>query len=161
MSESDPWLCACGCGQRTSTKATEYVRGHRPPPDPVTAFWAKVLRTDGCWIWQGNVGDHHYGRFWNPEAQRNILAHRFSLSLVEPLVEGLEVDHLCRNTLCVRPDHLEQITQDENKRRAMKARPAVTSCRRGHEYDESNTYVNPKGYRECRTCTRERRRAGA
>lgn len=27
-----------------------------------------------------------------------------------------------------------------------------TQCQRGHKYDEANTIVNSKGYRECRTC---------
>ena len=31
-------------------------------------------------------------------------------------------------------------------------------CMAGHEYTPENTYVNPKGKRECRTCTRKRRR---
>lgn len=32
--------------------------------------------------------------------------------------------------------------------------PRSNFCRNGHEYTPDNTYVNPKGYRECRTCKR-------
>ena len=39
-----------------------------------------------------------------------------------------------------------------------------THCKRGHPFDEANTYHKPDGNRACRTCNREkmqRRRAGA
>lgn len=146
--------CACGCGELTSTRQAEYKRGHRPPDDPAERFFSQVEKSDGCWVWTGNVGDHHYGRFWNPATQSNELAHRFSKGLTESLVEGMEVDHLCRNRVCVRPDHLEQVTPAENRRREMAARPLATECHRGHPYDAENTITNSKGYRECRTCRR-------
>lgn len=84
-----------------------------------------------------------------------MLAHRFSLSLVQPLVEGLQVDHLCRNTSCVRPTHLEQVTQAENIRRAALHRERATRCKNGHEYTPENTYINSKGNRECLICRRK------
>lgn len=37
------------------------------------------------------------------------------------------------------------------------------TCPHGHPYDSANTYINPKGWRLCRTCRRqdaERRRGG-
>lgn len=33
-----------------------------------------------------------------------------------------------------------------------------THCKRGHPYDEANTYVDKRGERQCRACSRERRR---
>jgi hypothetical protein len=36
---------------------------------------------------------------------------------------------------------------------------AKVSCPRGHRYDADNTYVNPKGERNCRRCMQERRRS--
>jgi hypothetical protein len=36
---------------------------------------------------------------------------------VGPVPEGLELDHLCRVTTCVRPSHLEPVTTGENVRR--------------------------------------------
>jgi hypothetical protein len=35
----------------------------------------------------------------------------------------------------------------------------LTHCVRGHEYDERNTYVNPRGQRQCRACARVRSKA--
>jgi hypothetical protein len=34
-----------------------------------------------------------------------------------------------------------------------------THCPKGHPYDEANTYVTPRGWRQCRTCNRAHYRA--
>lgn len=39
--------------------------------------------------------------------------------------EGLVVDHLCRNKLCVRPDHLEAVSQSTNVRRGIGSKLTV------------------------------------
>lgn len=39
--------------------------------------------------------------------------------LVGPIPEGLTIDHLCRNTMCVNPDHLEPVTHRENLMRGV------------------------------------------
>lgn len=74
-------------------------------------------KTDGCWEW---VGQHHpttgYGIFaWDG---RGWMAHRFMYALlVGPIPFGYTIDHLCRNRACVKPEHLEAVTQGENVRR--------------------------------------------
>jgi hypothetical protein len=50
-------------------------------------------------------------------------AHRFYYEQhVGPIPEGLQLDHLCRNTRCVNPAHLEPVTGAENMRRRVAAR---------------------------------------
>lgn len=82
-------------------------------------FWARV-DVGLCWHWTG-ADSHEYGRF--RLGGRSVSAHRWAFeSLVGPIGEGLELDHLCRNRRCVNPDHLEPVTPAENTRRAQLAR---------------------------------------
>ncbi|MEW1705993.1 HNH endonuclease signature motif containing protein [Microbacterium sp. NPDC089190] len=49
-----------------------------------------------------------------------MLAHRKAWEQANgrPVPAGLTIDHLCFQTACVNPDHLEPVTQAENNRRA-------------------------------------------
>jgi hypothetical protein len=134
----------------------------RPCPPANHLFWAKVERTDGCWNWTAYKSAGGYGRF----AVRSIAyqAHRVAYEdAFGRIPPGLVLDHICRNKGCVRPDHLQVVTQTTNILRgeawsAVNARK--TACPNGHPYDESNTYVIPStGGRMCRIC-RSAARAG-
>lgn len=87
-------------------------------------FWSKVALPSGqfgCLEWQGARSTNGYGMFWLDGRQGG--AHRWSYErLVGPVPDGLELDHLCANRGCVRPDHLEPVTHRENLRRRGKAR---------------------------------------
>jgi len=89
-------------------------------PTRQTRFWAKVRKEPDCWIWTGaNTGHatHPYGRFRIGYGQ--FVAHRVAwvLDHGEDLPPEMEIDHLCRRTLCVRPSHLDAVTHGENLRR--------------------------------------------
>ena len=76
----------------------------------------KVLVDDGCWHWTGARQSDGYGSFQRSGQTR--LAHRAMYELfVGDIPEGLELDHLCRDRGCVRPDHLEPVAHLENVRR--------------------------------------------
>lgn len=115
----------------------------------------------GCIEWIGSITTAGYGVLWVDG--RDQMAHRISWEIHKgPIPEGLQIDHLCRNTKCVNPDHLEPVTPGENIRRSPNAPPAVnarkTHCRAGHELSGANldTYALSKGRRSCRTCARAR-----
>ena len=74
-----------------------------------------IDRLDGvnaCWLWQGYCGGG-YGLF------KGRGAHRVIWELLrEPIMEGMVLDHLCRNLRCVNPAHLRPITKELNSHRA-------------------------------------------
>lgn len=113
-------------------------------------FWSKVDLTLTCWLWIGVTNHRGYGQFGKSGS-----AHRFAYELlVGPIPEGLELDHLCRVRACVRPDHLEAVTHQENLRRGDNHQRSKTHCPQGHPYDEANTYRRPDGGRRCIACHR-------
>ena len=124
---------------------------------------------EGCWFWLGYHDKNGYGRVGH--RGKNLWTHRVAYELwVGPIPEGLHLDHLCRNTRCVNPGHLEPVTHAENLRRGygVSARNArKTHCAHGHAYDEANTGTTKAGGRYCKACAREkaaryyRRRAAA
>lgn len=95
-------------------KPTKYKDLNKAITDQIR-FWAKVDITDGCWLWNGSKFPTGYGHFHN---DISTFSHRYSLSLVEKLIPGMHIDHLCRNTLCVNPNHLEQVEPVINTRRS-------------------------------------------
>ena len=138
------------------------------PIDPEVRFWGKVDKTQDCWIWTAGTR-RGYGHFWS--SGKDISAHRFSYELlVGKIPDGLQLDHLCRNRVCVNPDHLEPVTLQENLRRgngnkkatkaAAQKRRMQTECKRNHPYNEENTYKRPDGGRDCRECMRLRKTGG-
>jgi hypothetical protein len=111
-----------------------------------------------CWVWLGAPSTSGYGYFWFDRKKR--LAHRFSYELfVGPIPESLVIDHLCRNRMCLRPTHLEPVSDRVNILRgeAPAARNVLKdTCFMGHPFDEENTFVDKNGDRGCRTCQRRR-----
>lgn len=127
-------------------------------------FVANIRFTADCWLWLGTCNHQGYGQI--SIRQRKVRVHRFAYTLcVGPIPEGLTLDHLCRVRNCVRPDHLEPVTQRINLLRGetIAARAArKTHCPQGHEYSPENTYrYLPKSgsrARMCRACDRDRHR---
>jgi hypothetical protein len=128
-------------------------------------FWAKVQKTDGCWLWLGGVNSGGYGSISRGHRQEGMVhVHRVSYEMhCGEIPQGLVIDHLCRNRACVNPAHMELVTLGENVLRGegFSARAArKTHCLRGHEFTEENTYRPPSGGRYCRLCIQIRKREG-
>lgn len=66
----------------------------------------------GCWEWKGRIYNG-YPCCETPEGTK--WAHRVSYALFNgPIAPGMHIDHDCQNRICVRPDHLNQMTPIEN-----------------------------------------------
>ncbi len=78
-------------------------------------FWARVEKSDGCWLWRGKVNGDGYGMV---SLRSKLLgAHRAVWMLeVGPIPDGLCVLHRCDVRNCVRPDHLFLGTKLDNHR---------------------------------------------
>lgn len=116
-----------------------------------------------CWNWIGIIEKNGYGRVRHNG--RSCWAHRVIYEMFRgPIPLGLELDHLCRNTRCVNPDHLEPVTRLINARRASNGRALKMHCKHGHPYNESNTEIvldagGKFRQRICKTCKRSWNRA--
>ncbi len=132
-------------------------------------FWRKVhVAPNGCWVWTASsVGPPGFkgASYWSREEQRMVYAYRCSYeAFVGTIPSHLEIDHLCRNRLCVRPSHLEAVTHRENVRRG--EAPLIAGrfnsdkiyCPQGHPYNLENTHIDTRGARQCRVCNRDRMR---
>lgn len=133
-----PGTCSLeGCGRKVKARGWCSAHHHRwlrtGAPEgslraPLTErLWARVdydgpvppMRPElgPCWLWTGAIGAHGYGVI-GKDGGGVVLAHRAAYEdKVGPIPAGLHVDHLCMVRPCIRPEHLEAVTQAENNRR--------------------------------------------
>ena len=95
--------------------------GRADRPTPEARVFAKVTEGEnGCWEWRGR-GANTYGTAFQ-DGGKAWLPHRWSYTYLRAdIPEGLELDHLCRNRVCVNPWHLEPVTRSENAKRTFQA----------------------------------------
>lgn len=128
----------------------------------IERFMAKIeVLPSGCWQWTGSMWGRKYVQFWVDK--RHVYIHRWAYEyFIGPIPDGLTLDHLCRNTRCANPWHVEPVTNKENGLRG-NSKPAInarkTHCVHGHPFNEANTRIRANGYRQCNECQRLRNRA--
>lgn len=140
------WLTSCGVSLR---------RGPMKLVKPVKVPWTAqckesqlprvmarvaVVGPDECWSWKGGVFrpnrlypntkypccsgyEHGWLKAKRTTPYRLIYEHHYG-----PIPEGMTVDHLCFNTLCCNPAHLQLLTRGENAARKSPAGLASISA---------------------------------
>jgi hypothetical protein len=120
--------------------------------------WCKKINfTDTCWLWTAAADKYGYGRVSLCGA--SVLAHRVAWvgSNNQDIRPGLDINHLCRITACVRPDHLQEASARENLLYGdtiPSQRRARETCPRGHLLADGNLVRRSRGDRECWTCAK-------
>jgi len=86
------------------------------PSNPVMFDMQELGYKTPCWIWQRGKNQYGYGtKYAHP---KKMLAHRWLYEMSNgPMPKGRDLDHLCRNPACVRPDHMEPVPHCVNIRR--------------------------------------------
>ncbi len=95
---------------------------------PIVRLLQRIIVQGHCWIWNGAVSGppgRGYGILWDHTIKRLVKAHRRSYELFRGTIPiGFEIDHICRNRLCINPDHLYVVTHSENIKRGFASRRA-------------------------------------
>ena len=145
----------------------------RPPKPVAERLWKRVRKTRRCWLWTGGKippkrgRTAGYGVVWKDGRTKYV--HRVAYELlVGPIPNGLTIDHMCGNPLCVKPTHLQPLPIRDNILRG--TNPAAENarkahCKRGHPFDATTPGRYGRPDRACRTCQRlsyrkHRRRRG-
>lgn len=132
----------------------------------------RVDATTGCWEVSGSIASNGYPHVSDGRRKKTSTHRAMFEAWYGPIPDGLVLDHICRNTRCANPEHLEPVTNGENVRRgisadATRARYAAqTECKRGHPLSGDNirTFIarNGSAHRTCKMCSADgqrRRRA--
>ena len=117
------------------------------PKDASARLSAKVRLPDpvsGYMEWLGALNTDRYGRIVIDGRARR--AHRVVFEQAYgPIPANRDLDHLCRNRSCVRPDHLEPVTRAENIQRGQAGafNRSKQTCPEGHAYTGDNLRLKP------------------
>jgi len=115
-----------------------------------------------CWEWIGTIGKSGYSKVYLGKGFSER-AHRIMYEyLISRIPDERQIDHLCKNKICVNPNHLKIVTAQENIDRRIHNNQNMdkTHCKRGHEFTLNNFYIiklkNGKTGRSCKKCIKLR-----
>ena len=142
---------------------TRLKRYNRKAPAGLTVkerllFYSYVDRDTGCWEWTSTKNQKGYPRMKIDKVMCG--AHRVSYEMFTgPLIDELEMDHICENRGCINPAHIQQISHGDNIRNGARWRHKKDNhCIHGHKYTEENTQIRADGRKRCATCRRSQAR---
>lgn len=98
---------------------------------PEERFWAKVKKTETCWLWNASFRPTGYGQFLLDG--KVIAPHRVAWLLTfGPIPKHLQVCHSCDVRACCRPEHLFLGTRQQNMQDAVTKGRTARGERNGH-----------------------------
>ncbi len=109
---------------------------------------------DGCWIWQKQSKRVRYAQMCIGDGVPRYVHRLLYETVVAPIPDGLDLDHLCRKTWCVNPGHMEPVTHRENCLRGQS--PWALNARRTRclKCGAELTRAGKQKRRECEPCGR-------
>ncbi len=95
-------LVSCGCWKSGKERI-------------LPTFLKKIEKTEGCWIWKGQINKAGYGRHCCKYAHR--LSYEYHKG---DIPEGKIICHTCNNKACVNPNHMYPGTAYDNAQDAIR-----------------------------------------
>lgn len=94
------------------------------PFEPGRAVGHVVDPISGCWHFTGKKTAKGYGQIHMGPGRSSVqIAHRVYYERAKgPIPAGLQIDHLCKHTFCVNPDHLEPVVNAVNMQRGTRVK---------------------------------------
>lgn len=102
------------------------------------AYFRHTKGANGCWISTYSTASHGYAQIgWQENGERHVvLAHRASwVHVYGQVPTGFTLDHTCKQSRCVNPDHLRLLSNFENARRTDGRDWPIGECANGHPND--------------------------
>lgn len=129
-------------------------------------FWSKVELGEheySCMIWLASKDSSGYGTF--SVSNRTLSAHRLGFLYYNSTLplKGYELHHECSVRSCVNSSHLVVVPHSVNMELSRTTLDRESSdhsrfknvCKNGHFMTEINTYIDRRGWTECRSCRQD------
>lgn len=117
--------------------------------------------TTGCWLWLRAVHTQGYGVFGGLNRTTRYAHRAFWEAANGHIPKGLVIDHICRNRLCVNPDHMRVVTRRENNVHNSDSMAALWASRQSCHKCGAAFTRDDRGRRRCVPCVNERARTNA